>query len=192
MLARRHRATRRSRPKRSSVSGQQTIQNLDVSLEDPDFIGRAVLNRLIYGFHPYGLPDSGMPETHREDHPRRPPRIPSPLFRAEQQHPRDRRRRDCRRGDGRRRARVRRLAAPGRAAAAAAGSAASDAPYHGHRQARLRADGGARRAARHPAQVVGLHEHGPGHSHPWRRRQQPACSASFARSAGLRIPHPPT
>jgi zinc protease len=41
----------------------QTIQNLGVSLEDPDFIARAVLNRLIYGFHPYGLPDSGMPET---------------------------------------------------------------------------------------------------------------------------------
>ena len=41
----------------------QTIQNLGVSLEDPDFIGRAVLSRLIYGFHPYGFPDSGMPET---------------------------------------------------------------------------------------------------------------------------------
>jgi zinc protease len=41
----------------------QTIQSLAVSLEDPDFIARAVLNRLIYGFHPYGFPDSGMPET---------------------------------------------------------------------------------------------------------------------------------
>ena len=41
----------------------QTIQNLGVSLEDPDFIARAVLNRLIYGFHPYGFPDSGMPDT---------------------------------------------------------------------------------------------------------------------------------
>lgn len=41
----------------------QAIQNLGVSLEDPDFIARAVLNRLIYGFHPYGFPDSGMPET---------------------------------------------------------------------------------------------------------------------------------
>jgi zinc protease len=41
----------------------QTIQSLGVSLEDPDFIARAVLNRLIYGFHPYGLPDSGMPDT---------------------------------------------------------------------------------------------------------------------------------
>jgi zinc protease len=42
---------------------KQTIQSLGVSLEDPDFIARAVLNRLIYGFHPYGFPDSGMPET---------------------------------------------------------------------------------------------------------------------------------
>ena len=42
---------------------KQTIQSLGVSLEDPDFIGRAVLNRLIYGFHPYGFPDTGLPET---------------------------------------------------------------------------------------------------------------------------------
>ena len=41
----------------------QAVQNLGVSLEDPDFIARAVLNRLIYGFHSYGFPDSGMPET---------------------------------------------------------------------------------------------------------------------------------
>jgi zinc protease len=42
---------------------KQAINNLGVSLEDPDFIAGAVLNRLIYGFHPYGLPDSGMPGT---------------------------------------------------------------------------------------------------------------------------------
>ena len=42
---------------------KQAIQNLGVSLEDPDFIARAVLNRLIYGFHPYGFPDSGLPQT---------------------------------------------------------------------------------------------------------------------------------
>ena len=41
----------------------QTINNLGVSLEDPDFIAGAVLNRLIYGFHPYGFPDSGMPAS---------------------------------------------------------------------------------------------------------------------------------
>jgi zinc protease len=41
----------------------QTIQSIGVSLENPDFIARVVLNRLIYGFHPYGFPDSGMPDT---------------------------------------------------------------------------------------------------------------------------------
>jgi zinc protease len=42
---------------------KQTLNNLTVSLEDPGFIAGAVLNRLIYGFHPYGFPDSGMPDT---------------------------------------------------------------------------------------------------------------------------------
>src|SRR5262245_34476568 len=39
------------------------IQNLGGSLQDPGFIAGAVLNRLIYGFHPYGFPDTGMPDT---------------------------------------------------------------------------------------------------------------------------------
>jgi zinc protease len=42
---------------------KQAIANLGVSLEDPDFIAGAVLSRLIYGFHAYGFPDSGMPDT---------------------------------------------------------------------------------------------------------------------------------
>jgi zinc protease len=42
---------------------KQALSSLQVSLEDPDFIATAVLNRLIYGFHPYGFPDSGMPDT---------------------------------------------------------------------------------------------------------------------------------
>ena len=42
---------------------KQVIANLGVSLEDPGFIAGAVLSRLIYGFHPYGFPDSGMPAT---------------------------------------------------------------------------------------------------------------------------------
>src|SRR5688572_15009246 len=41
----------------------QAIQNLGVSLQSPSFIAAAILNRLIYGFHPYGFPDSGMPDT---------------------------------------------------------------------------------------------------------------------------------
>ena len=42
---------------------KQAISTLGVSLEDPGFIAGAVLSRLIYGFHPYGFPESGLPET---------------------------------------------------------------------------------------------------------------------------------
>ena len=42
---------------------EQALSSLHVGLQDPDFIATAVLNRLIYGFHPYGFPDSGMPDT---------------------------------------------------------------------------------------------------------------------------------
>src|SRR5205085_6649744 len=42
---------------------QQALSTLQVSLEDPDFIATAVLNRLIYGSHPYGMPDTGLPES---------------------------------------------------------------------------------------------------------------------------------
>jgi zinc protease len=42
---------------------KQMINNLGVSLEDPGFVAGAVLSRLIYGFHAYGFPDSGMPDT---------------------------------------------------------------------------------------------------------------------------------
>jgi zinc protease len=42
---------------------QQAVSSLQVSLEDPDYIAGAVLQRLMYGFHPYGFPDAGTPET---------------------------------------------------------------------------------------------------------------------------------
>jgi len=42
---------------------QQTVSSLQVSLDDPDFIANAVFDRLVYGLHPYGLPQSGTPET---------------------------------------------------------------------------------------------------------------------------------
>jgi outer membrane lipoprotein-sorting protein len=34
-----------------------------VSLEDPEYVANSVFDRLVYGFHPYGLPDTGTPET---------------------------------------------------------------------------------------------------------------------------------
>ncbi len=42
---------------------EQALSVLQVSLQDPDFIAGAVLNRLIYGVHPYGLPDTGLPDS---------------------------------------------------------------------------------------------------------------------------------
>jgi zinc protease len=45
------------RQKETITSTQQ------VNANDPDYIASAVFDRLVYGFHPYGLPGSGTPET---------------------------------------------------------------------------------------------------------------------------------
>ena len=42
---------------------EQTISSLQVSREDPGYVASVLLERLVYGFHPYGLPNSGTPET---------------------------------------------------------------------------------------------------------------------------------
>jgi zinc protease len=42
---------------------QQLLSSLQVSFDDPDFVANAVFDRLVYGFHPYGLPQTGTPET---------------------------------------------------------------------------------------------------------------------------------
>jgi zinc protease len=42
---------------------QQTMSALQVSAEDPDYIAGALFDRLVYGFHPYGLPSSGTRQT---------------------------------------------------------------------------------------------------------------------------------
>ncbi len=42
---------------------QQALSGLQVSLQDPEYIANAVFDRMVYGFHPYGLPQSGTPET---------------------------------------------------------------------------------------------------------------------------------
>jgi zinc protease len=42
---------------------QQTLSGLRVSLEDPEYVANSVFDRLVYGFHPYGLPESGTPDT---------------------------------------------------------------------------------------------------------------------------------
>jgi zinc protease len=42
---------------------QQTVSSLRVNLEDPEYVANSVFDRLVYGFHPYGLPDIGTAET---------------------------------------------------------------------------------------------------------------------------------
>ena len=42
---------------------QQALAGMRVSYDDPDFLANAVFVRLVYGFHPYGRPQSGTPET---------------------------------------------------------------------------------------------------------------------------------
>jgi zinc protease len=42
---------------------QQTVSSLRVNLEDPEYVANSVFDRLVYGFHPYGLPDIGTADT---------------------------------------------------------------------------------------------------------------------------------
>jgi zinc protease len=42
---------------------QQLLSALQVSYDDPDYVANVVFDRLVYGFHPYGRPDSGTPES---------------------------------------------------------------------------------------------------------------------------------
>jgi len=42
---------------------QQILSGLKVGYEDPDYIAGMVFDRLVYGFHPYGKPDSGTPKS---------------------------------------------------------------------------------------------------------------------------------
>jgi zinc protease len=41
----------------------QAVSGLKVSYDDPDYVAGLVFDRLVYGFHPYGLPNSGTPES---------------------------------------------------------------------------------------------------------------------------------
>src|SRR5688572_4368921 len=42
---------------------QQALSALKVSAEDPESVAGQVIDRLIYGFHPYGMPGSGTAES---------------------------------------------------------------------------------------------------------------------------------
>ena len=41
----------------------QAMSALKVASEDPDSVANRVIDRLIYGFHPYGMPGAGTPES---------------------------------------------------------------------------------------------------------------------------------
>ncbi len=42
---------------------EQALSTLKVSSEDPDYLASVVFDRLVYGFHPYGLPNTGTSES---------------------------------------------------------------------------------------------------------------------------------
>ena len=42
---------------------QQMLSGLQVSLQDPEYVANSVFDRLVYGFHPYGLPGIGTADT---------------------------------------------------------------------------------------------------------------------------------
>ena len=42
---------------------QQALSGMQVSYEDPDFVAGVVIDRLMYGFHPYGQPPGGTLES---------------------------------------------------------------------------------------------------------------------------------
>jgi zinc protease len=42
---------------------QQVLSGLKVSYDDPEYLAGVVFDRLVYGFHPYGKPDSGTPAS---------------------------------------------------------------------------------------------------------------------------------
>lgn len=45
---------------------QQVLSQFQVSYDDPEYLAGTVLDRLIYGFHAYGMPASGTPESVRQ------------------------------------------------------------------------------------------------------------------------------
>ena len=42
---------------------KQTLSSLQVSYDDPEYIADLVFDRLVFGFHPYGRPNDGTPES---------------------------------------------------------------------------------------------------------------------------------
>ena len=77
---------------------QQMLSGQKVSQEDPGYIANSVFDRLVYGFHPYGMPRKRDAGDDRRAHARRSDRVSRALLRPEQRDSRHRRRRDRRGG----------------------------------------------------------------------------------------------
>lgn len=45
---------------------QQVLSGLQVSYDDPAYLAGVVFGRLVYGFHPYGMPSNGTPDSVRQ------------------------------------------------------------------------------------------------------------------------------
>ncbi len=56
-------AARRSHREEIDRQRQQILSGLKVSYDDPDYLAGVVFDRLVYGVHAYGKPDSGTPES---------------------------------------------------------------------------------------------------------------------------------
>jgi zinc protease len=50
-------------PNEIELQRKQTLSGLTVSYEDPEYLAGVVFDRLVFGFHPYGRPDAGTPES---------------------------------------------------------------------------------------------------------------------------------
>lgn len=42
---------------------EQAQSAMQVNMQDPDYLANVAVDRLVYGFHPYGLPSNGTPDT---------------------------------------------------------------------------------------------------------------------------------
>ena len=87
-----------SRTTSSNGSASRRSPGLKVSYEDPDYIAGVVFDRLVYGLHPYGLPNTGTPESLQTLTTRRPAGVSSHYFAPNNCDSRHRRRRDDVRG----------------------------------------------------------------------------------------------
>lgn len=51
------------RPEEIGRQLQQITSSLKVSYQDPGYLASTIMDRLVYGFHPYGVPSAGTPES---------------------------------------------------------------------------------------------------------------------------------